>query len=264
MIPQAEGPEIRAPHASALTLSPASGLGLVAVSAVLFFGGGLALAGSDPAWSLALLPFAAFLVPSLLYARLCRTEALVFPSSKLTSRAVVVASALSLGASLLALGIAGAVSRWAGPAQDEAFLMGFIARFPLFPRVLLFALLPGICEESLFRGALLASLRQWGPLPSCLASGLLFALFHGSLPRLVPVAVVGLSLAAVVWITGNVWLAAAGHVLHNLMILAALQIYGAQGEPSPKALAAWAFMGLLLIFAGILVARRSRVWERLA
>ena len=242
-----------------MTLSPASGLGLVAVSAILFFGGGLALAGSDPAWSLALLPLVAFLMPSLLYARLSRAEALVFPSAKLTCRTVVAAAALSIGASLLALGIAGAVSRWAGPSQDEALLMGFIARFPLFPRVLLFALLPGICEESLFRGALLASVRRWGALPSCLASGLLFALFHGSLLRLVPVAVLGLSLAAVVWITGNVWLAVAGHVLHNLLILAALHVYGAQGEPSPKALAAWALSGLLMIFAGILVARTSGV-----
>jgi membrane protease YdiL (CAAX protease family) len=140
--------------------------------------------------------------------------------------------------------------------------MGFIARFPLFPRVLLFALLPALCEESLFRGALLASVRRWGALPSCLTSALLFALFHGSPLRFVPVAVLGLSLSAVVWITGNVWLAVAGHALHNLLILAALETYGVQGEPSPKALAAWALLGLLLVYAGILVARTSRVREQ--
>ena len=201
-------------------------------------------------------------MPSLLYARLFRAEALVFPSSKPTSTAVATAAALSVGASLLALGIAGALSLWNGPGPEEALFAGLIARFPLVPRLLLFAFLPGVCEEALFRGVLLASVRRWGAVPSCLASGLLFALFHGSLLRLVPVAVLGLSLSAVVWITGNVWLAIAGHVLHNLLVLGALQVYGAQGEPSPKALAAWVFLGLLIILAGILVARGRRVEEK--
>jgi len=245
------------PGPSSTALSPTAGLGLVAFCAVLFFGGGLALAGSDPVWSLSLLPVCAFLVPSVLCARVLRAEAVAFPHGKPTRDAWAIFASFTLGASLLALAIAGWIVRLTGPSEEEALMAEFVARYALPQRVVLFALLPALCEESLFRGVLLASLKRWGILPACLTSALLFALFHGSPLRLAPVAILGAALAAIVWTTRNVWLAAGGHALHNLLVLGAAQIYGASSGPSTGALALWAVAGLVLIALGAWRARRG-------
>jgi membrane protease YdiL (CAAX protease family) len=245
------------PVVAASTLTPAFGLGLVALCAVLFFGGGLALAGSDPVWSLSLLPVLAFLMPSLLCARLLGAGAQCLPSSRPAWNGLLAGVSLTLGASLLALAVAGLISRLTGLSDEEVLIAEFIARFPLVQRVLLFAAVPAVCEEALFRGVLLASLRRWGFVPACLTSGLLFALFHGSPLRLAPVAILGVALAAVVWTTNNVWLAVAGHALHNLLVLAASHLYGAGVEPSARALALWAAGGIVLVVAGSWLAARD-------
>jgi membrane protease YdiL (CAAX protease family) len=247
----------RPPAGYGARLTPPAGLALLALSALLFFGGGLALAWSDPAWSLALLPLLAFLLPALLFARLLKAGKLVFPSSHVTPGRALSALSLSLGASLAALCLAGVISRWTGPSEEEALLLGLVESYSIVPRTLLFAVIPAICEEALFRGGLLASLRSWGAVPACVASGVLFALFHGSLQRMLPVAVLGVCLAAVVVITGNLWLAMAGHALHNGLILLALERYGESGEPALPVLATWAGMGLVLLTVGWLAASKT-------
>ncbi len=231
-------------------LRPAAGLGLAAGAALLFFGGGMALSGSPPSWSLALLPPLAFLLPAVLLARFARAGRLVFPTADLPLRGASGGAVTLFGASLLALALAGLVARWAGPNPEEAEIWRWVAGFGPWSRIVLLALVPGLCEEVFFRGALLACLRSWGAVPACLASGLLFALFHGSPLRLLPVAVLGVALAAVVWLTGNLWMAVAGHVLHNLLVLGALEHYGASGEPGAAALALWGLGGACLLTGG--------------
>lgn len=232
-------------------LTPYAGLVLTALSAVLFFGGGAALAGRPAVWSLALLPPLAFLLPALLFARLAGAGRRAFPAEAVSLRGAFGAAAALLGASLLALALAGVAGRWAGPDAGEEELWRWVMGFGPLGRVSLLAVLPGLCEELFFRGALLACLRSWGPVPACLASGLLFAVFHGSPLRLLPVAVLGVALAAVVWLSRNVWVAVAGHVFHNLLVLAALQHYGAEAEPGAAALALWGLGGALLLAGGL-------------
>jgi hypothetical protein len=69
------------------------------------------------------------------------------------------------------------------------------------------------------------------------------------------VAVLGVALAAVVWLSHNVWVAVAGHVLHNLLVLAALQHYGAAAQPGAAALALWGLGGALLLAGGLWLLR---------
>ena len=124
---------------------------------------------------------------------------------------------------------------------------------------MLFALLPALCEELLFRGAVLVCLRRWGPVRACVASGVLFGAFHGSLIRFLPVALLGTALAAVVWRTGNIWLAVAGHALHNSLILMALGFSKTSVPLRLATLAAMAVVGLILAAWGL----RSRT-DRIA
>ena len=239
-------------------LSPAVGLGLTAAAAVLFFGGGAALSGSRPVWALPLLPLLAFLLPALLLARLARAERQILPASRVPLRGALAGAVILLGASLLALALAGLIGRWAGPAPGEEEMWRWVAGFGPGWRLFLLALVPGLCEEVFFRGALLACLRPWGPVPACLASSLLFAIFHGSLLRLLPVAVLGVALAAVVWLTGNLWLAVAGHVFHNSLVLAALHYYGASGEPGGAPLVSAGVFGLFMLAGGFWTMLKKR------
>ena len=88
----------------------------------------------------------------------------------------------------------------------------------LSPAVALFAfaLSPAICEEALFRGALLSSLRdRLNGAAVVLIIALLFGAFHMHLFRLLPTAFLGVLLTFVTYRTGSIYLAVIAHALNN-------------------------------------------------
>ncbi|MFN0150925.1 MAG: ABC transporter permease subunit/CPBP intramembrane protease [bacterium] len=83
------------------------------------------------------------------------------------------------------------------------------------------ALVPGVCEEFLFRGVVFGVLsREWGAGRAAVASGVLFAAFHLSVYRLLPVLVVGVIAAVIVWKSGSLIAAMILHVAYNAVSLA--------------------------------------------
>ena len=83
---------------------------------------------------------------------------------------------------------------------------------PTWQVFVLIAVLPGVCEEIGFRGTLLYGLRRkLRPLPLALVIGLIFGLFHFSLFRIVPTAVLGIVITGVALLTGSIF---PGIVLH--------------------------------------------------
>lgn len=98
----------------------------------------------------------------------------------------------------------------------------------------LIALTPAICEEVLFRGAILSGLRpRLGPWLSILVVGLLFGLFHLSVYRLVPTAVLGMALTYLAVRTDSILPGMVMHALNN-----GLAVCIATGR-LPKPLIAW-------------------------
>ncbi len=88
--------------------------------------------------------------------------------------------------------------------------------------LLLVAVLPALCEEVLFRGAILSGLRsrytKWGAI---VISGVLFGLVHApqAVFRFLPTAWLGIVLAWVVWETRSLWVAVLLHFVNNGAIL---------------------------------------------
>lgn len=79
-----------------------------------------------------------------------------------------------------------------------------------------FAVSPGICEELLFRGLLLSSLKErMSPTVAVLSVAILFGIFHIHIFRLVPTALVGLYFTFIVYKTGSIYLSIIGHSLNN-------------------------------------------------
>jgi sodium transport system permease protein len=84
--------------------------------------------------------------------------------------------------------------------------------------LLVFALLPAVCEEILFRGFVLRGLRSrlgWGS--AIFWTGILFGAFHFDLYRLFPTTVLGWVLGGVAWATGSLWPCMLLHAVNNAL-----------------------------------------------
>ena len=78
------------------------------------------------------------------------------------------------------------------------------------------AVSPAICEEILFRGAILSGLRQrLGVWPAIFLVGTLFGLFHLDVFRIPPIAVLGMVLTYLTVRTGSIYAAMLVHLMNN-------------------------------------------------
>ncbi len=88
--------------------------------------------------------------------------------------------------------------------------------------LLLVAVIPAVCEEFLFRGAILSGLRTRFTVVAAVAiNGALFGLLHApqAVFRFLPTAWLGLVLAWAVWESRSIWLGVLLHFLNNGAIL---------------------------------------------
>ena len=90
----------------------------------------------------------------------------------------------------------------------------------LFNLVVL-AITPAICEELLFRGYVQRQAeRSMGIAGGVLFSGIIFGLYHLRLSQALPLCVLGIYLAWLVWRTGSLWPAIIVHFVNNAIAIA--------------------------------------------
>lgn len=110
---------------------------------------------------------------------------------------------------------------WAIPLQKLGFnvfsstLPVAANRFELMLSVLYAAVLPGICEEFLFRGALLSAFEEDGTRRAMWISSLLFMLVHGSVTGAPVQLILGMILSYVVVWTNSIYAGLIYHTVHN-------------------------------------------------
>lgn len=93
--------------------------------------------------------------------------------------------------------------------------------FPLV--VLVIAVMPAIGEELMFRGLIYGSMRsRFGAGRAILISSLIFGLFHMSLVKLIPTALLGACLAIVVEKGGSIFVSMLLHFINNLISVIAM------------------------------------------
>lgn len=231
--------------APASPLTPRTALVLFLTCAAGLVAGGLVVTALGLGlWSLAPVQLATLLLPPLAWASRAGVLREAFPLKPLGARAGAASLLLVAGGSALALGTAVAIAAWLGESASERALREMLLEVPFPARFALFAAVPALCEEALFRGAILACLRPWGRVPACLASAALFAVLHLDPLKMVPVGLLGFVFAWAAWETGSLWPALVGHCLHNGLVLALVERGdGTLAEPQ-VALAGAAFLAV--------------------
>jgi sodium transport system permease protein len=127
------------------------------------------------------------------------------------------------------------------------------------------ALTPAICEEALFRGAILHGLRQrFGVQASCVLTGLLFGILHGDVWRLLPTTLLGTLLSWVVLTTGSIVPAMVIHAINNGSLVT-LGYFG--WDRAAERLPTWVevltlFVAALMFAAGLVLIGRNRKLPR--
>ncbi|MFT5689826.1 MAG: sodium transport system permease protein [Planctomycetota bacterium] len=157
------------------------------------------------------------------------------------------------GAILLAPGLAKGM-QWFATKQSEFLpipqmqgeLFEVFGELTATGRVLLFAVSPGICEELLFRGAILSGLRRDLKAPRIIAwQALLFGAVHASIYRFIPTAFVGGLMAAITLRARSIWPAIILHTSYNgLLVSGAFE--GAPTWMTPAVFAVAALLGAAL------------------
>lgn len=205
------------------------------------------------------------LAPTLVVARMARASpaalGLMWPSlASLAGGALAGAGAFYLSAAV----IEAAIDRLVPPPPA---LQDHLARLivpasgvrPLAVDLFVLALTPAVCEELLFRGALLASFRaHTRPALAALASGLAFGAFHLSFYKLVPLAAIGTLAAAVTLRARSIGPAIVLHFMNNLLVVLFVR---AGIEPPPvgsRAGLLWLAAALGAVAAGVWLAHPSR------
>jgi sodium transport system permease protein len=119
--------------------------------------------------------------------------------------------------------------------------------------VIVFAVFPAVCEEILFRGAVLGLLRKKLSLKALiLVVGLLFGAFHLSSYRFLPTAILGIILSTLVAVGGSIFPAMVLHASHNaLLIIMQVNHWDHPSALQIIALSVSSLVGLVLLWSGL-------------
>lgn len=117
--------------------------------------------------------------------------------------------------------------------------------------VLTVAVLPGVCEEFLFRGAVLASMEAGGTRRAALISAALFMLLHGSIVGMPAQFLLGLVLAALVVYCDSIYAGLIYHTAHNAATILIQYLQSAQ--PAAEAAESVRYLELIGGARGVLM-----------
>ena len=256
---------------------PAGAFGLVFGIAVLFFYAGGAIQELGPLSGILVMQWGMILLPALAFLAVSKVD----PYEALSLRAPAKgawAGALLVGLGslplMLQLGYYNNLILPMPEPLEQAFRELFVDSEGRGQFALLFfavAISPALCEEVLFRGVLLGSLRsRLHPFATILITGLLFGAFHLTVYRFFPQAIFGMLLTYLCWRGRSIYLAMFLHLLLNGTMLFlgtgmlpeqliqrfALDQYEVSGVPLPVLVCA---LGLMMAGVSIIegAARRS-------
>lgn len=121
----------------------------------------------------------------------------------------------------------------------------------LLMNILVFALLPAILEEMIYRGYILRILSKYGNVFAVVVSSVLFALMHGNILQIPFAFIVGLTCGYIVIKTGRIWISMMIHFLNNFMseLLQYVGLFSSTEEYQKTVTLVFSLIGMLGLFA---------------
>jgi NAD(P)-dependent dehydrogenase (short-subunit alcohol dehydrogenase family)/energy-converting hydrogenase Eha subunit E len=133
------------------------------------------------------------------------------------------------------------------------------AVYELILQFIVMCLVPGVCEEFLFRGAILTNLRPFGRSNAILISAFLFSMMHQNAEQLLYTFAAGIVLGLIYEMTGSIWCTTVLHILNNFVSVTESAIFYRFDDVMTSSLAIVIFEMVLIaigvISAAILVSR---------
>jgi membrane protease YdiL (CAAX protease family) len=129
--------------------------------------------------------------------------------------------------------------QWESNYNEQVVALVGLDTFPGYLLgLLIMAVLPAICEETLFRGGLQNFLTRSTKLPwlSIIIVSILFSAVHGSYYGFLSRFFLGAILGLVYLYSGKIWLNILGHFLNNALAVTAIYVYTLQGKSLKEAL----------------------------
>ncbi len=128
---------------------------------------------------------------------------------------------------------------------------GYMEGYQIVLQFLTVAVVPGFCEEFLFRGIILPACRPFGRFRAILISALLFSLMHQNAEQIFYAFVAGILLGLVYERTGSLWACVVLHMLNNAVSVLEGVIYSNLGDDFAASL--WVtLLETVLILLGVI------------
>lgn len=105
--------------------------------------------------------------------------------------------------------------------KQPAMNLPDVTGWNLLPALLVIALMPALCEEFLFRGVIVGTMRRsgWGTAAIVIVSGALFSLFHTNPAQTVYQFICGMCFALIALRSGSIFPTVLSHFLNNALVL---------------------------------------------
>ncbi len=161
-------------------------------------------------------------LPAAMYAFRNRTAALPMRLKAPDARMVLYAAALAIIGVLMANDLTTwwllLIDFFGGTPQASGIAVPADAP-SLLQSILLIGVIPGVCEELLFRSGLIGAWEARGRKTALLVSTVLFALLHGTIAGLPNQLIMGFVLGYILILSGSVFVSMTYHIIHNSFTL---------------------------------------------
>jgi membrane protease YdiL (CAAX protease family) len=123
----------------------------------------------------------------------------------------------------------------------------------------LMALTPAVCEEALFRGPILRGLEtRFSPAVAAILTGLLFGIFHLDAWRLLPTALLGVTLSGIALASDSIVPAMVAHFVNNASLIVLARLHADDTDTlAPHTKLLLGTLGAFVLAAGVYLVRQA-------
>ena len=133
-------------------------------------------------------------------------------------------------------------------------LWGETTDMPLYEillQLIVMCVVPGFCEEFLFRGAILTNCLPFGRSNAILISAFLFSMMHQNIEQMLYTFVAGIVLGLVYEYTGSIWNCTILHICNNFVSVIESSMIANLGESTFTSLILTVFEGMIFLFGAV-------------